>query len=105
MANSDISKYHGEVSKCNCGLADHPENIGERACKFCFGRGFVAQCTACNGVGQIDQKMAGGPGMMKSTCIPCGGVGFFGVNRPQDWVEPAKAAAAPAQEEIGASAA
>lgn len=104
MAN--ISQFHGEVSKCGCGLADHPENMGARACQFCFGRGFVAACTACEGKGQIDQKMAGGPGTMKSTCIPCGGVGSFGVNRPADWPEEVKEEAAePAPEEATAPAA
>ena len=87
MAN-DISRYHGIVTKCTCGIADHPENMTERACRLCFGRGFVAECTACEGKGQTDQKMAGGPGMMKSTCIACGGVGKFGVNKPADWKEP-----------------
>lgn len=85
MAN--ISQFHGEVTKCDCGIVDYPERQGERACRFCFGRGFVATCTACDGNGQVTQDMAGGPGKMSSTCIPCGGVGKFGVNRPEDWVE------------------
>ncbi len=85
MAN--IQQFHGVVSKCSCGLADHPEGTGERACKICFGRAFVAECTACDGHGQTTQKMAGGPGFMSATCICCGGTGKFGVNKPADWDE------------------
>ncbi len=85
MAN--ISAFHGEVSKCSCGLADHPEGTGERACGLCFGRAFVASCTACDGKGKVEQKMAGGPGTMSATCSICGGVGKFGVNKPADWEE------------------
>lgn len=88
MPVRDISHYHGEVTLCACGLYDHPEKQGERACKLCFGRGFVAQCTACGGQGQIEQDLAGGPGKMKSTCIPCGGTGFFGVKKPEGFREP-----------------
>ena len=85
MAN--ISQYHGAVRKCTCGLADNPERVGERACPQCKGRGFVAACKACDGKGQVEQDMAGGPGKMKSTCIPCGGSGLFAVNKPADWDE------------------
>lgn len=82
---NNISDYHGEVSICGCGIYEHPEKQGEKACKFCFGRGFVAQCLNCDGKGQIEEKMAGGPGKMKSTCLACGGVGSFGVNKPEYW--------------------
>jgi hypothetical protein len=85
MAN--ISAYHGEVSACSCGIYEHPERTGERACRACFNRGFVAVCTACDGQGQIEQKMAGGPGTMKATCSLCGGGGRYGVNKPADWDE------------------
>lgn len=85
MAN--ISMYHGEVSPCDCGLYEHPEGTGERACRICFHRGFVAACTACDGKGKVEQKMAGGPGTMSATCSICGGVGKFGVNKPADWDE------------------
>lgn len=101
MAN--IQQYHGEVTKCGCGIADQPAGNSERACRFCFGRGFVAECNSCGGSGQLDQKMAGGPGTMKSTCIPCGGVGMFGVNRPADWIEPVQEVE-PAKEEVSALA-
>jgi DnaJ-class molecular chaperone len=47
----------------------------------------VAQCMACEGKGQVVQKMAGGPGTMSATCSMCGGVGKFGVNKPADWEE------------------
>ena len=85
-----MQKYHGEISKCSCGIADAPEKQGERACRLCFGRGFVASCRECDGKGQVEQKMAGGPGTMKSTCIPCGGAGLFAVPKPADWAEPVK---------------
>ena len=79
MAN--ISTFHGEISICECGLYEHPEKQGDRACRFCWGRGFVAACTACDGKGRIEQKMAGGPGTMSATCSMCGGVGCYGVNK------------------------
>jgi hypothetical protein len=87
MASNDISKYHGRVSKCDCGLYDHPERQSDRSCKICFGRAFVAECTGCDGKGQVLETMAGGPGTMKATCNKCGGVGRFGVNKPADWVD------------------
>ena len=87
MAKQDISQFHGQVRKCHCGIVDHPEKVGERACKACYNRGYLATCTACNGDGQITQAMAGGPGTMKSTCSSCGGAGSFGVNKPADWVD------------------
>ena len=84
---SNLQQFKGEVRKCTCGLADDASKIGERSCKFCFNRGFLAACTACDGTGTFTAKMAGGPGTMSSTCIPCGGSGHFGVNRPADWVD------------------
>lgn len=102
----DIRKYHGEVRICGCHIYDpelgrvNPERISEKACRQCFARGFVAQCLNCDGKGQIEEKMAGGPGKMKSTCLACGGVGSFGVNKPDYWDDqhpkeaPAEAAAA-----------
>ena len=95
MAN--ISQHHGEVSKCPCGIIDHPDTPNsEKACRQCYNRGFIAKCKACDGQGQIKAAMAGGPGTMSSTCIPCGGTGSFGVNKPADWVEEAKTEAEPA---------
>jgi RecJ-like exonuclease len=90
MARNDISRFHGVVTPCTCGIYEHPEKMGQYSCKLCFGRGFVAACTNCDGKGQIQEKMAGGPGMMKSTCNCCGGQGSFGVNKPADWVKPVK---------------
>jgi hypothetical protein len=91
----NISKHHGEVSPCTCGTYSakdgsvNPERTGQRACNICFGRGFVAECTRCGGQGQIVENMAGGPGTMKSTCIACGGIGKFAVNKPKDWIDDA----------------
>ena len=45
---------------------------------------------ANDGNGEITAKMAGGPGMHKSTCNFCGGAGSFAVNKPADWAEPVK---------------
>jgi len=101
MAN--IQQFHGAVSKCSCGIADHPEGTGQRACAICFGRGFVAECLACEGKGQISQKMAGGPGMMSATCSSCGGIGKFGVNRPADWVDEPAAVPEPESKETVAA--
>ena len=98
MASNDISRYHGRVSKCDCGLYDHPERQSDRSCKVCFGRAFVAECTACEGKGQTMEKMAGGPGMHTATCNRCGGIGRFGVNKPADWVDAVPVAAEPVQE-------
>lgn len=90
MATTTIAQYHGEVSLCDCGIYEHPEKAGERACRICFGRGFVAKCTKCEGKGQIREDMAGGPGKMWSTCNACGGVGKFGVKKPENWVDDPK---------------
>jgi hypothetical protein len=88
MAN--ISQYHGEVRICDCGIYEHPEKQGERACKMCFGRGFVAECKACHGKGRTEVAVNGSDkslGVMSSTCSPCGGTGFYGVTKPADWDE------------------
>ena len=86
----NISDYHGEVSICGCGIYKNPNKPREKACKFCFDRGFVAKCLGCDGKGQIEEKMAGGPGKMMSTCLACGGIGSFGVNKPQYWEDEPK---------------
>ena len=88
MANGNISDYHGLVRECDCGLYSHPERQGERACRVCFGRGFVAECLACNGKGKTGVPVNGSDpslGTMASTCSKCGGGGAFGVNKPADW--------------------
>ena len=100
MASEGISRFHGQVTKCDCGIYDHPEKQGERACQFCFGRGFVAECTACEGKGQTTEKMAGGPGTHSATCNRCGGIGKFGVNKPEDWVDVVPEAPAVAAEVV-----
>lgn len=97
MAN--ISQYHGEVKKCDCGIADHPEKQGERACRVCMGRGFVAACKHCDHTGKHSVPVNGHDpklGMMSSTCNSCGGIGWYGVNKPADWVD------APVSVETGA---
>ena len=88
MAN--ISQYHGDIRLCECGIVEHPEKQGDQACRFCFGRGFVAQCKACHGKGKNEVAVNGNDkslGVMSSTCNPCGGIGVYGVNKPADWDE------------------
>lgn len=54
-------------------------------CERCKCRGYVAQCLACLGKGQTEVPVAGGSGLMKSTCSTCGGGGTFPINKPADW--------------------
>lgn len=88
MAN--ISRFHGQVRKCSCGLADQPAQQNLQACRICFGRGFVAECLGCDGKGQCIASVNGSDptlGTMKSTCNACGGVGSFAVPKPADWAD------------------
>lgn len=85
---ASIARFHGKVSKCTCGKADQPARESMQACKFCFDRGFVAECLSCDGKGQISEKVAGAQsGVMNVTCNCCGGIGTFAVNKPADWVD------------------
>jgi hypothetical protein len=92
MAES-IAKFHGAIRPCSCGAYSKetgkvdPEKSGQRSCALCFGRGFLASCLRCEGKGQYSEGMAGGPGSMTVTCSSCGGTGFYGVNKPADWVD------------------
>lgn len=92
--SDNISKFHGAVRPCSCGAYDketgkvNPEKSGDRACRFCFGRGFVAACLGCEGKGRNEVPVNGNDkklGVMASTCSPCGGMGIYGVNKPKDW--------------------
>lgn len=81
---SKLSDFYGEIRKCDfCKIADGATPEG--SCKHCFGRGYLAKCMNCDGAGQKEEPMAGGPGSMKSTCGPCGGTGAFGVQKPDYW--------------------
>jgi len=91
MANTSISRFHGPVSPCGCGMYEHPEKQSERACRLCMGRAFVAECLSCEGKGSVMQNMAGGPGTHTATCSACGGQGSYGVNKPDDWSDAPKA--------------
>ena len=98
---SGISQYHGDIRPCDCGIYEHPEKQGERACRQCFARGFVAECKACGGKGRNEVPVNGTDkslGMMASTCSPCGGTGVYGVPKPADWEE-THPAAIPAPQE------
>ena len=80
----NLTDYHGKVRKCEfCKIAEGMKP--EAGCSHCFGRGYLAKCMVCDGKGQREEPMAGGPGFMKSTCGPCGGTGAFGVNKPDNW--------------------
>jgi DnaJ-class molecular chaperone len=57
---------------------------------MCRGRNFVAQCLGCNGKGQTEEKMAGGPGQMLSTCNICGGTGTLPATKAQYEAQEAK---------------
>ncbi len=93
---ASIQQFHGEVRRCHCGIADNPIIGSDKGCVHCKNRGFLASCKACDGTGSFVAQMAGGPGSMSSVCIPCGGTGTFGVNRPADWVDAEKPAEAEA---------
>lgn len=78
-----IQDYYGKISKCFCTNSDPKTPM---ACARCFSRGFVAECLACQGTGQVEEPVAGaGKGTMKSTCSVCGGKKCFAVNKPADW--------------------
>lgn len=80
-----IKEFHGKVSKCR--LCTNSEEAPVE-CDHCKCRGYVAECMNCSGAGMVTVPMAGGPGNMSSTCHACGGTGSFGVNKPENWVEP-----------------
>jgi hypothetical protein len=80
-----ISDYHGKISQCFCTNSDPDKPM---SCPRCFCRGFVAECLACQGTGQIEEPVAGAmKGTMKSTCGICGGKKVFAVNKPDGWDE------------------
>jgi hypothetical protein len=83
-----MREYYGEIKPCpHCSNA---KGI-PAPCHHCFSRGFLATCMSCNGTSKKIEPMAGGPGNMEVPCAVCGGTGFFGVNKPEGWVEPAPA--------------
>lgn len=77
-----MSDLHGNVTRCTC-TNWNPET--PTSCKWCFSRGYVAECLGCSGEGMKTESVAGGNGTMKVTCPSCGGLGKFGVNKPADW--------------------
>jgi DnaJ-class molecular chaperone len=77
-----ISDFHGKVSTCFC--TNHLQNQ-PMGCDRCYCRGYVAECLGCNGTGQKTESVAGGNGVMQTTCPACGGKKVFGVNKPADW--------------------
>jgi DnaJ-class molecular chaperone len=90
----DLSKYRGTVKPCpvcssRSDAAKLEALMSAKACKVCFGHGFVAMCINCKGTGMFSGSTVwdGGRSEHKSTCTPCGGAGMFPVKRPADWVD------------------
>jgi len=90
----DLSKYRGTVSPCpvcnkRSDAAKMESLMSAKACKTCFGQGFVAACTNCGGTGMFSGSTVwdGGRSEHKSTCTPCGGAGMFPTKKPADWVD------------------
>jgi hypothetical protein len=75
-----LSDFKGEITPCHCTNKDPRQPMD---CKHCLCRGYLAQCLACNGKGQITVPVAGAQsGDMRSTCHLCGGSGSFPSNAP-----------------------
>ena len=90
----DLSKYRGKISPCPvCSKRSDAAKVealmSAKACKTCFGQGFVATCTNCKGTGMFSGSTVwdGGRSEHRSTCTPCGGAGMFPVKKPVDWVD------------------
>lgn len=79
-----LDEFRGDIKPCTC------DPQGDLACMMCRGRNFVAQCLGCNGKGQTEENMAGGPGTMKSTCNICGGSGTLPATQAQYEAQEAK---------------
>lgn len=77
-----IKDLHGAVTRCTC-TNWNPET--PTSCKWCFSRGYVAECLSCSGKGMKEEPVAGASGKMSVTCASCGGSGRYGVNKPADW--------------------
>ena len=92
--NLDLGKYRGEVRRCPlCGSRTPSAAVDAmtsgRACRMCFGHGFVAVCTNCAGTGQYKGTSVwdGGRSEHTSTCTPCGGQGVYATRKPASWVD------------------
>jgi hypothetical protein len=90
----DLSKYRGKISPCPvCSKRSDAAKVealmAAKACKTCFGQGFVAACTNCKGTGMFSGSTVwdGGRSEHRSTCPPCGGAGMFPIKKPVDWVD------------------
>lgn len=74
----DLKSFHGKITRCFCTNPADPMD-----CKNCMCRGYVAECLACGGKGQIRVPVAGAQsGDMSSTCHLCSGTGHFPSNAP-----------------------
>jgi hypothetical protein len=93
-----IQDYHGAVSQCFCTNHDPAKPM---PCQRCFCRGYVAECLACQGTGQIEEGVAGAAaGTMRSTCKICGGHKCFAVPKPLDWDKLHPAVEVPQEAEV-----
>jgi DnaJ-class molecular chaperone len=81
----DLSQFRGPVRRCP--LCNIENKLAGRSCKNCLDRGFVAECLNCKTTGLQTSGTVwdGGRSEHRSTCGPCGGKGYFPVNRPADW--------------------
>ncbi len=79
-----LSDFKGKVSQCN--VCTNHDPAKPMPCNRCFCRGYVAECLNCQGVGQIEEPVAGAmKGNMKVTCPVCGGKKVFPTTKPADW--------------------
>jgi hypothetical protein len=76
----DPADFYGNATKCQVCLP--AVNIHHNFCQTCFNRGYVAQCTSCNGTGNVtEQTPWGNKSTMSSICHWCGGKGMFAVTK------------------------
>lgn len=90
----NLSQHKGEIRRCPLCTRQSPDAALDaltsgKACKLCFGQGFVSMCKNCDGTGQFKGRTIwdGGRSEHVSVCSPCGGTGAFATKKPADWVD------------------
>jgi len=88
----EVAKYRGPVRPCeHCKNATLPGPL-QTFCKFCFTRGYIAQCLKCDGSGTVKAVDPwGSNSLVGSTCDICGGTGTLPANKPEDAEQPQQA--------------
>ena len=96
----NVAKYRGPVTKCpHCSNATLPGPL-QTFCKFCFTRGYIAQCLKCDGSGMISAKDPWGSNSDQgSTCDICGGAGCLPSPKPEEIPTPILGAQGPPVDE------